>query len=313
MSPHRPHTLQESVRDTPPTAPAGAFLGLAIVIATIVGMLVAGALASPNPPVPSTIAGETEAADQRAEPVASRGAKAPRGTPEALDLLTRMRAALGGKALDRIEGVRASMLVRRGERDENPVEIVVASRPERTGRPFAAVIRQAGGGRGASEIGFDGTHGWMSDGTGGFMPLDADQALAMLSGADLQALARDLPSRFDRFDLDPPGEFRGKRVLSLRAVSDEDPPGDFTRVHVDPSTALPLAIESFEADANRPFNVAIFDRWERLDEARVFRRMTSERGGAITIIDFETIAYDPIPGEAIASPLDRDAAADTDG
>ncbi|MHC4834031.1 MAG: hypothetical protein ACYTFH_09125, partial [Planctomycetota bacterium] len=59
--------------------------------------------------------------------------------------------------------------------------------------------------------------------------------------------------------------------------------------------------------------VAIFDRWERLDEVRVFRRMTSEREGAITIIDFETIAYEPIPGEAIASPLDRDDAADPDG
>ena len=235
-----------------------------------------------------------------------------RGTPEALDLLARMRAALGGAAIDRIEGVRLSMRVRRGERDESPVEVVVASRPERGDRPFAAVIRQSGGGRGDSEIGFDGTQGWMSDGTGGFMPLDADQARAMLAGADLQALARDLPRRFDRFDLDPPGEFRGKRVLSLRGVRDEDPPGAFTRVHVDPSTALPLAIESFEADSDRPFNVAIFDRWERLDEVRVFRRMTSEREGAITIIDFEAISYDPIPGEAIVSPLDRDDAADTD-
>lgn len=262
---------------------------------------------------PSAAAGQSVAP---AAPTASPPRPAIAGTPEAVDLLERVRTALGGVAVDRVPGVRASMRVRRGERDESPVVVTVASRPAQGSTPFAAVIRQSGGGRSDSEIGFDGAKGWMSDGTGGFMPLDADQARSMLAGADLQALVREIAVRFDRVDPDPTTEFRGRRVLALRATRDDDPPGAFTRIHIDPSTALPIAIESFEATVDsaepRLFSTAIFDRWERLGAVRVFRKMTSERGGADTIVEFDSIAYDAVPDEVFVSPIDLEATAAPD-
>lgn len=242
----------------------------------------ASQVAEPSTPAPSSVPADVD------------------GSPEAIELVRRIHEAIGGAD---VAGMRATMRIRRGERDEDPVLVQVCSRPARDGRPMAAVIRQSGGGRSDSELGFDGRRGWMSDGSGGFLPLAADQARSMLAGADLQALVREIPRRFDRFDLDPATEFRGRRALALRALRDADPPGSFTRLLVDPSSAMPIAIESFDADDEAPFSTAVFEDWERRGEVRVFRRMTTQRRSGPVFIEFEQIAYGALPETAFESPL----------
>jgi hypothetical protein len=224
---------------------------------------------------------------------------APKGSAEALALLDRVEAAMGGRtAIDAIPGVRMEMTVRVDEQDPNPVRVSVVR-----AKPFAARIRQSGGGRADGEIGFDGELGWMSDGQGGSLELAPDHARGMMQGADLQAMLRDLRGRYERFDVDPPSEFRGKQALVLRCVEADAAAGDSVRVFLDPATALPLGLESVVEGEARDVNRVAVEGWREERGVKVFSKMTIDRGPIRSLITFDRISFEAIPAGEIRSPL----------
>ncbi|MBM4107129.1 MAG: hypothetical protein FJ257_12775 [Phycisphaerae bacterium] len=233
-----------------------------------------------------------------AAPAAIETPPLPAGSAEAISLLDQVERAFGGRAaIDAIPGVRMEMTVATREGDPDPVRISVVR-----ARPFAARIRQSGGGRADGEIGFDGDEGWMSDGRGGFLSLDPAHARGMLEGADLQAMLRDLRSRFERIDLDPPTEFRGAQALVLRCIEHDAEQGESVRIFVDPGTALPLGMESITAEDAEGSRVRV-EGWRREGEIRVFERMVIDRGGAESFVNFTSIRFEAIPAGEIRSPL----------
>ena len=206
---------------------------------------------------------------------------------------------MGGRtAIDAIPGVRMEMTVRVDEQDPNPVRVSVVR-----AKPFAARIRQSGGGRADSEIGFDGELGWMSDGQGGSLELAPDHARGMMQGADLQAMLRDLRGRYERFDVDPPSEFRGKQALVLRCVEADAAAGDSVRVFLDPATALPLGLESVVEGEARDVNRVAVEGWREERGVKVFSKMTIDRGPIRSLITFDRISFEAIPAGEIRSPL----------
>lgn len=230
---------------------------------------------------------------------------APKGSVEALALLDRVEAAMGGRAaIEAIPGVRMEMTVRVDEQDPNPVRVSVIR-----ANPFAARIRQSGGGRADGEIGFDGERGWMSDGQGGFLDLAPEHARGMMQGADLQAMLRDLRGRYERFDLDPPSEFRGKQALVLRCVELDASEGDSVRVFLDPATALPLGLESVIDGEVRDVNRVVVEGWREERGIKVFSKMTIDRGPIRSLITFDHVSFESISAGEIRSPL-ADSASD---
>lgn len=251
-----------------------------------------------EPPAASSRPPTTTGEPSAATPAAVETPPLPAGSAEAISLLERIEQAFGGRpAIDAIPGVRMELTVATREGDPDPVRISVVS-----ARPFAARIRQSGGGRADGEIGFDGAEGWMSDGRGGFLPLDPGHARGMLEGADLQAMLRDLRTRFERIDLDPPTEFRGAQALVLRCLERDAAEGESVRVFVDPGTALPLGMESITAEDAEGSRVRV-EAWRREGDIRVFGRMVIDRGGAESFVTFDAIRFEAIPAGEIRSPL----------
>jgi hypothetical protein len=294
----------EPVRSNTRPARCGGTRRSASIAASVSGALTTAIVIS----VASAIATPASAHAVGARPAAfdqeTTAPPATRGSDEALALLARLEDAMGGRAaIEAIPGVRMEMTVRVDEEDPNPVKVSVVR-----AKPFAARIRQSGGGRTASEIGFDGELGWMSDGQGGHLELNADHARDMMQGADLQAMLRDLRTRFERFDADPPTEFRGKQVLVLRCAEEDASEGDSVRVFLDPTTVLPVGMESVVAGEERDVNRVIFEGWRDERGVKVFSKMTIDRGPIRSLIVFDRIAFEAIPAGDIRSPLaEKDA------
>ncbi len=279
------------MRPMPITRPR-AFVGACAPIA-LAAALAAGSVAA-EPQEVSNSAAPPATSEPQQQPVSP-----PKGSAEAIALLERIETALGGRAaIEAIPGVRMQMTVRTSEDDPAPTVVSVLRAV-----PFAARIRQSGGGRPDGEIGFDGEVGWMSDGRGGVLELEAEHARGMMQGADLQAMLRELRGRYERFDLDPPSEFRGKQALVLRCVEEDAGEGDSVRVFVNPATALPMGLESvFEGDS-RDVNRVVVDGWRDEGGVKVFSKMTIDRGPVRSIITFDRIAFEAIPAGEIRSPL----------
>jgi len=212
-------------------------------------------------------------------------------------LLDRLDEALGGRAvLDAIESSRVEFTIRRGEDDPDPIRATVIS-----AAPDRVRMRQHGGGRPEWELGFDGSVGWMSDGRGGVLPLDRETALLMTRGADLQALPRSLRSRFAGLDLGRPGRFEGRAAEVLLASDGE---GGISRIHIDPTTALPIAIETIdEGPAGEERRTIRFEGWRREGAALVFSRAEIDAGGVRSTVLFERVAFGGIDLAEFTPPV----------
>lgn len=215
----------------------------------------------------------------------------PAAAEDSAAILARLRETLGG---DAVRSSRVAFTIREEGRETPPIEVrLITARPDRM-RMFQS------GGRGDSEIGFDGTRGWMSDGRGGFLPLDAETARLMGRGADLQALPRTLRERFDRFEVAPPSEFDGRPSQPLVAYEES---GEAARVHLDPASGLPLGIEhSEETPEGVQHHRILFSGWRREGETMVFTRAEIVAGRRRSIVEFSRVRFNEVADAEFAPP-----------
>lgn len=220
---------------------------------------------------------------------------------EAAALLATMREALGGDAIETIRSSRVEFTIVEEGRDAPPIRVrLITALPDRM-RMFQS------GGRGDSEIGFDGVRGWMSDGRGGFLPLDPETARLMSRGADLQSLPRRLADRFERFEASPLAEFEGRPSQPLVGF---DEFGQSTRIHLDPARGLPRALESSEETPEGvQRNRMRFEGWRREGGVMVFDRAEIEQGRRRSTVEFISIRFNEVGDSEFTPP----AAIATDG
>lgn len=206
-------------------------------------------------------------------------------------ILGRLRETLGG---DAVRSSRMEFTIREEGREGPPIEVrLITARPDRM-RMFQS------GGRGDSEIGFDGARGWMSDSRGGFLPLDAETARLMSRGADLQALPRTLRERFERFEVAPPSEFDGRPSQPLVAYEES---GEAARIHLDPASGLPLGIEhSEETPEGVQHHRILFSGWRREGETMVFARAEIVAGRRRSIVEFSRVRFNEVADAEFAPP-----------